>query len=259
MNSEFNKNGIHGEVYGEGKPVILLHAMGSNSEMWHDQVKNLSSHFKVVVYDIRGFGRSLSPPNYDMNTWVEDLSTLMTSLKIEKACVVGFSMGGLIALRFAIKFPDLLQGLVLSGSLGELAEPGVQLFKNRAELVKREGIEPIVENTLNGFADDFKGARPEIINWYSNILRKNDPEQYAYACKCLWESAGELPLTEVTSPVLVMRGTKDPLIPSEAVHRFKERLATAVMKEIPDCGHFVPIEQPEGFNTTLEEFLNTIF
>ncbi len=250
---------IHFQVAGRGNAVTLLHAMGASSAMWHRQVEALSIHYKIITCDIRGFGRSVSPLEYTMDTWVEDLRELLASLKIGKTCLLGFSMGGLIASRFALGFPGLLQGLVLAGTLGELREQGVQLFQYRADLARKQGIEPIVENTLNGFAEDFRRAHPGVIVWYSDILRKNSPENYAYACKVIWESAGELPLDRITCPVLVLRGAKDLLIPLEAMHPFKERVSPAVIEEIPDCAHFAPIEKPEAFNTLLEDFLKKIF
>ena len=250
---------IQFQVTGEGDAVTLLHAMGSGLEMWAKQVTGLSPHFKVLTPNTRGFGENPGPPVYSLSTWVEDIQHLLSSLEIRKTCLVGFSMGGIIAAQFALRFPDYLQGLVFAGSLGELSEAAVKMFQMRAELAKKEGIEPVVENTLNGFSEDFKKAHPEVINWYAGILRKNTPQGYAYACRVLWESAGVLPLNQISCPLLVIRGIKDPLISPEAVAQFKKRVPRAVFKEIPDCAHFAPLEQPEAFNTVLEGFLREIY
>ena len=111
-------NGIrlHYQVHGEGAPLVLAHGYGATLDMWAEQIEAFSQRYQVVVYDMRGHGRTEAPrdwSSYNLDDYVEDQRQLMDHLGIDTAYVGGLSMGGAIALRFALTHPQRLKALLL--------------------------------------------------------------------------------------------------------------------------------------------------
>jgi pimeloyl-ACP methyl ester carboxylesterase len=107
---------IYYEVQGKGKPVVLLHAGGMDSKMWDAQFNDLAQRFRVVRYDLRGFGRS-SKPEKPFHP-VDDLYNLLKHLGIKRASLIGLSMGSGVALNFALEYPKMVEKLVLASMSG---------------------------------------------------------------------------------------------------------------------------------------------
>jgi len=105
------------EVYGEGFPLVLAHGYTASKEMWDGQIGPFSERYRVVVYDVRGHGESEAPPvddpGYTIDTLVADQKALMAHLGIEQAFVGGLSLGGMIAMRFALTHPSAVRALLL--------------------------------------------------------------------------------------------------------------------------------------------------
>src|SRR5262245_57108437 len=103
---------LHYEVAGSGEPLVLIHGFTLDMRMWDDQFASLARHFQVVRYDLRGFGKS-SMPTTEPYTHADDLKALLDCLNIERAHVLGLSMGGSIAINFALNYPAMVDRLVL--------------------------------------------------------------------------------------------------------------------------------------------------
>ncbi len=109
------------EEAGSGEPLVLIRGLGSDLQAWALQVPALAKHFRVITYDNRGAGRTNAPDKpYSIAGMADDLATLLTELKIEKASVLGYSMGGMIAQEFALKYPNKLDKLILLASSAKL-------------------------------------------------------------------------------------------------------------------------------------------
>src|SRR3990172_5677407 len=106
------------EVHGEGTPLVLAHGFTATKEMWENQIGPFSQRYRVVVYDARGHGESEAPPaddpRYSLDSFVEDQHALMEHLEIERAHIGGLSMGGMIAMRFALAHPQMTNALLLT-------------------------------------------------------------------------------------------------------------------------------------------------
>lgn len=107
-----NGTRIHFEQAGAGHPLILLHGLGLSLHMWDDQFASFANHYHVVRYDLRGFGQSLpaAPASF---SHVEDLKSLLDHFEIQRAHILGLSLGGRIALDFALMYPEFIERLVL--------------------------------------------------------------------------------------------------------------------------------------------------
>ncbi|MEX0998454.1 MAG: alpha/beta fold hydrolase, partial [Thermodesulfobacteriota bacterium] len=121
---------LYYEVHGEGDPVILICGLGSQLQSWATQVPIYSKHFKVIVFDNRGSGKSDKPEEkYLTSDMADDTAALMEELGIESAHIVGKSMGGMIAQWLAIKYPKKVQKLVLGCSSASRDEVGNEILR----------------------------------------------------------------------------------------------------------------------------------
>lgn len=250
---------IYYEATGSGKPVILIHGWSLNQHAWDDQVKALSTRFRVVTYDRRGFGTSTGRP--DVSADPADLGALLDTLGIGRAVLVGHSQGTQTAFRFAAAFPERVLGLVLYGTTPPdgfpVAAPEPPFDRRR--IAREHGIDSLV---------DLVGAGP-------NSDRAADPAVDArvramlatYTARDLLEDyppSGRYPnprLEDVRRwdiPTLFIVGdTEAPYIRqvSDSLSRWMPK---ARMVVIAGGGHGVHFRQPERFNTALREFLSEI-
>src|SRR5579863_9031077 len=111
---ETNGTNLYYEVMGEGHPLVLVHGGYMDRRMWDDQFAAFARHYRVIRYDVRGFGKSELPPV--PYTDRQDLHTLLSFLGIEKTYLVGLSLGGEIAIDFTLDYPDMVDALILVGS-----------------------------------------------------------------------------------------------------------------------------------------------
>lgn len=116
-----NNINIYYESHGTGEPLILISGLGGDRTFWQASLDTLSEHFQVIIFDTRGIGRTDQPESpYSMAMFADDFAGLMTALDIPKAHILGFSMGGQIALQFALTFPDKVNKLIIAASCARL-------------------------------------------------------------------------------------------------------------------------------------------
>jgi len=254
----------------KGTTVILVHGLGASADIWMYNVGALAKQHRVYVPDLPGFGRSDLPgPSFSPFAYTDFLDDFIKALGIEKANLVGQSLGGGIALHYALKFPQKVNKLVLVGSaglgkevicalklmslplLGELlsrpSRKGLELFFKLAvrdqTLIDRDFIK-LYSNFFSrpGFKDfflrllrqivDIRGAREEILNPILNNLNK------------------------VTQPALILWGEKDRVLPLKQGYLAKDRLPHARLKIMEGCGHIPFFERADEFNRLVLEFLS---
>ena len=244
------------ELAGSGPAVVLIHSAVADSRMWDEQVELLSPRFTVLRYDLRGFGDS--PLGSGEFSFVADLRELLDSLGIGAAAVVGNSVGGRVALEFALEHPDRVTGLVLVGA--GLPDhdwaPEVRRFgEQEDELVERGEIDAAVQLNLDMW------ALPHVHDLLRPMQRR------AFEAQLDTFADGEPPvernldppasarLAAVRVPTLVVVGEHD----VADIHRVADRLVS----EIPDARlalignakHLPSLERPDEFNRLLLEFL----
>ncbi len=236
-------NGInlYYKEYGEGDSLVLIHGLGSSLESWEVQVSLYSEHFRVIVLDNRGSGRSEKPDYpYTMAQMADDTAGLLDFLGIEKAHFVGKSMGGMICQWLGIKYPERVNRLVMGCSSGHRDEVGNLLIKTARDIVDKAGPGAGWVFAL------FLGYRRKYIeeNYNSLISRIQevpvDPDAAAgyrnqsYAC----ENHDVLAqLGKISAKTLVMYGERDIITPPERSKKLVEFIPNAVEKAFADVGH----------------------
>lgn len=221
---------LHYTESGQGYPLILLHGNSESGEVFVHQIEYFSKHYRVIAVDTRGHGKSpRGAAPFTIRQFADDLNDFMIEMKIDKAHLLGFSDGGNIGLVFAMKYPEKVDKLIVSGanldtsgikfvyqSVIELSYKFVRLMAKKSESAKRNF--------------EFLG------------LMVNDPNIKIED------------LRKIKAPTLVMAGTKDMV---------KEKHSQLIKNTIPNASlviiegtHFIPVKKHEVFNKEVKEFLD---
>lgn len=254
--AEVNGTKLFYEASGKGPAVVLIHGGLNDSRLWDEQMRPLSKRFRVVRFDLRGFGRSAAPTAQYWPT--EDLRALLDFLKIEKATVVGLSLGGIVAADFALEHPERVERLVLVGSglRGDKQPPDEKSMKAYRALAS-DGPEKYFETFLQ--ADLLAGVRdrPQARERLRTMMLDNY-KALAYIRNGLAQSP-EPPtierLGQIKVPTLVVVGSIDSLNLRNIADTLAAKIPGARKVVIPGASHHPPIETPQEFNRTLLDFL----
>ena len=247
---------IHYLEAGSGPTVILLHGLGGNSQNWALNIAPLAQKFRVIVPDQIGFGKSDKPfMNYRIGTYVDYLDQLCKQLKIERASLVGSSMGGWVAAAFTIAFPERVERLVLVDAAG-YAPPANFDYRTLSELnpstrqVMKRVAALVFYNKMflaDAFIDQALAAR----------ISAGD----GYTIQALTESItrGEdfidKGVKSIKQPTLVVWGRQDGLTPLSEGERFKKDIPNSTLLVMEECGHVPQFEKAAEFNAAVVKFL----
>jgi 3-oxoadipate enol-lactonase len=219
---EVNGVNLWYRISGEGEPVMQIHGAGFGHYNFDPATPELSKHFRVVDYDMRGYGRSDRPVQaYDMEVWADDLAGLMDALGIEQAHVHGTSMGGMIAIVFAGKYPDRTVSVVINCAAAKLGMTGRLIFKNWIDIARMDPDGPgsrllaelITWEALSKRFLEEQDAE-ELTNLIQRILRdSNRIEVFTAACQAMCDMDLTPWLPKIAAPALVLGGDEDVMTP----------------------------------------------
>lgn len=255
---------MHVQDLGEGPVVVLISGFGLDHELWDRQVRVLAERdLRVVCVDQRGHGFSDNPlRGYDIDRLAADLVTVLDRLDIGSATVVGHSFGGQVSFRAAATAPELVTGLVLVGSNGVRASrsenfpfggpPGPMLQGMVAdEHTNRVGAR--YRTIASAFAHE---PDPRTVDWLVRCSLRM-PSWAATACYRTLLTADLLAdIPRVTQPVLQIIGVADPVHSAKGARWLQQQLPDATLVEIPDCGHYPMLEEPDAFESALLKFVS---
>jgi pimeloyl-ACP methyl ester carboxylesterase len=246
-------------VYGDGTPVLLLHAFPLDSRMWLPQVEALGG-YQAIVPDLRGFGaaRVLAGEITPMELLADDLAQLLDERSLERVVLCGLSMGGYVALAFARRHPGRLGGLVLCDTRAtsdtEEARAGRLAM---AERVLAEGVGFLPEAMLPRLlGETTRQRRPELVQEVTDTILDQDPRGIAAAQRGMAArpDSSEV-LGQIAVPTLVITGMQDELISPEESRRMAAAIRDARLVQVAEAGHLANLEQPEPVNEALLDFL----
>jgi 3-oxoadipate enol-lactonase len=251
------------ERTGKGQALIFVHGIGADLNIWKEVVPGLARGHEVVTYDLRGAGQSdFGNTPLSLELWAEDLNSLMNSLGIKRASFAGWSLGGMIALELAFSNPEKVTSLIIVGSTPKLQPAAMKLFEERANFAETAGMEDLLKNTFHtteeAFASVIRKNHPEKILHFKKMLGSYRKENYAAISRALIKADLNDKLDSIKAPALIVVGQYDIRTPLSDSELMCMKLSKSYMKILPDCGHFYPIEQPELFGQTIEDFLMAV-
>lgn len=243
---------------GQGPTVVFLHGLAGNSLSWVRQFPALSAGYRVVAWDAPGFGRSdvVAP---DVEVFAETLGDLLDHLDGGPAALVGHSMGGVVAARFAARHPDRVTHLVLSCTHAGYGEPADSPIQPRAEQRVRElaavGADEYGRIRARGlFPAGF--ADKDAMELAARVASEARPDGILCSTRMLQLADNRPILPRLTMPVLVITGGKDPVVKPDLRDELRTLTPMARRVEMPGLGHAPYLEDPGAYNALLDEFLS---
>ncbi len=243
---------IHYREVGEGPPVVLLHGLGSSGSDWFPVAPFLAPDYRLLLVDLRGHGHSSLPRRgYSIAAMAGDVLAVLTTEGIERASLIGLSLGGCVALQTAVLAPDRVSGLVLVNTFAKLRHTGMRwgrVVRLRRALGDADGLARLVAASLFDV--------PEVQALVYERLRHNDVGAIRRTMWAVARFDARRQLGQVTAPALVLAGDRDRTVPRLCADDLMAGLPSARLQLIPDAGHALPYDQPEAFVAAVRGFLS---
>ena len=241
---------------GRGDPIVFLHAFPLDGTMWDRERAELSQTRRVIVPDLRGFGRSAHlPPPASLDEHADDVARILDELRIERATVAGLSMGGYISFALARLHPARLARLVLADtrSLPDSSEGRRARDENNAFLA-REGVPALVDRLLPKLLAP--SASAEVVARVRALGGRQTKEGIAAALGALRDRPDSTPLLAgIRVPTLVIVGAADSISPPDEARAIAAAIPGAELAVIPGVGHLSNLESPAAFVTALRNWI----
>lgn len=248
---------------GSGAPLVLIHGGGAGADSvgnWKASLQRFAGRFRVIALDMVGFGDTDKPDparfEYSQAARVKHLRGFLAALSIDRASFIGNSMGGATALGFAAEHPQAVERLVLMGSAGLNSTIHPDLLPVINYDFTRAGMVRLIRALVN---EDFV-IDDALVDY--RLSRSLDPAtRAAYGATMQWiKNQGGLAypnevISSVRSPVLVINGKEDKVVPLANAYRFLELIPDSWGWIVPHCGHWAMVEHPDAFARTCLAFL----
>ncbi|RCX23185.1 pimeloyl-ACP methyl ester carboxylesterase [Fontibacillus phaseoli] len=248
-------------VSGEGEPIVLIHGNFNDHQIWNGQVDFFSAHYKLVRYDLRGYGLS-STPNATFSN-IDDLKALIDSLKLRNIALVGSSMGGGIATDFTLTYPHLVKTLILvAPSINGNPYPmkllwhGIKNFIHLRLKGRKKAIESFIVNPFwSYFFPPLRKveARTQLID---NVRNPNNFCRFSPSLSAAVKPYAFNRLHEINIPTLIIIPDQDHSFNIETAKTLHKRIELSSKITMHGCGHLPFIEAPHEFNQTVFDFLS---
>ena len=241
--------------------AVLIHGLSEEHSVWSQKKSFLQRSLNVISYDVRGFGTSpVGAGNGTVGQMADDLAQILSAHSAIPAWLVGFSMGGVIAQRFALDFPERVQGLVLIASSCSVGRAGVAFFNSRMEQAAQGGLDAITLITQGDANGCFAVDDEQLIEQYRQLRTAavKDVNGYLNACRAMLRLADE-PMTSelgaIDCPTMVLAGELDPYCPPRASAMITDAIPGAELTVIPGAGHCLHFEAPAIPNGLILAFI----
>lgn len=250
---KFLGNGIelYYEEKGSGEALILLHGLTSNHLMLKQEMEYFQDQFRVIGLDARGHGESDKPSHYNLNDHIQDVISLMDYLKIEKANLLGMSMGTYIAQGLAITVPDRIDKMVLVSGSSHGKKPSEGLLAEHEKEVKGLAFDEQLGRLSKYIFFDLEAVG----NWLKTIPGRLTPEQQEIAANALAGFDFRPNLSKVKAKTLVISGKYDGLNPPEDGKMIADLIPNARFVLFEKSGHAPNVEETELFMELVSGFL----
>lgn len=227
-------------------PVVFLGSIGSTHEMWRKVAPLVAERMMVIAPDMRGHGASDTPEGpYSMEDLAGDVLSLLDRLGIERANLVGLSIGGQTALQIALTHPQRVRRLVVSNTAAKIGT--AEAWLERARIVESEGLAARASGVIRQWlTSDHARRHPEEAEELMRMITATDPRGYAGCCHALGDFDATQQLESISAPLLGIGGEQDGLTPPELVRHITEDVPDGRFVTVPGA-HVPAYEAPESY------------
>lgn len=257
-----NVNGIdlHYRERGAGTPILFVHGFPLDGELWQPQLDALAGDYRVIVPDLRGFGDSTPTKTATMAQYADDLHALLDELGVDHVVLAGLSMGGYVAFAFYRKYPDRIRGLVLVDTRAQPdTSEGRAGRRMTAQRVREHGARFLADDLLDKLMSPATlENKPDVVDAVGSMILRQPVEGIVAALLGMGDRPDARPLLgDISEPALVVVGAEDTITPVADAEAMVEAIPGAELAVIEDAGHLPNLEQPDGFNVLLRDFMTT--
>jgi 3-oxoadipate enol-lactonase len=248
------------QQFGAGDPLLLIHGLMVSGAMYQEVVPALAAHYRVIVPDLRGHGRSgtLGGP-YRVEQLAHDLAQLLDDLRLGAAYVLGYSQGGAVAQQFARDYPARVRGLILACTYA------YNMLSRRERLegmlapwfVRILGMRRLARLLSSGVGGGQRLAT-ETAHWLEGILAANDKTRMVAAVEAMKAFDSRTWLQQITCPTLVIAGAEDTAVPRAHANMLAQGIPGAQLRVIDGAGHTLIWTHREIFVQAVEAFLASV-
>ncbi len=259
---KIHANGIelYYESHGEGEPLVLIGGLGADTFLWFRQVPGLSQHFQVITFDNRGAGQSDKPEvPYTIPMFAADVAGLIQGIGLPRAHVLGASLGGLIAIEFALSCPDLLDRFVLaSTSFGGPNSVPTPMETTVAMMNRTGDPETDIRNSFKFFTGEawretHAATVDEYVAW--RVAHPQPVPAWQRQAMAVPMYNAEDRVSQIAAPTLILHGEDDRVVPVQNARLLAQKIPDARLEIFPGGGHAFNIEMDDAFNQAVTEFL----
>ena len=232
----------------DGLPVIFLHAFGGDSSQWASQLSHLRHHRRALAIDLRGHGKSAAPrdANYSVDAMARDLEAVVDKLEIPRFVLVGHSMGGAIAIKYAGRYPNRVAGLVMVGAPGKVPEEQSKQIM--------ASIESDYDKTMKEYWEKLlTGAQPNVRTQVLSRMESVPKEDSLAIMRALFADDPLASLDRYKGPKLIVYTSH-----GNTPTALQNARPTIPNVEMPGTSHWPQLDKPGEFDRILDEFLATV-
>jgi pimeloyl-ACP methyl ester carboxylesterase len=251
------------ECWGKGPPVLLAHGMWCDAGMFTSLAADLARDHRVLVPDLRGHGKSTVPDQpWRIADVADDLATIMDQLECEQVTLAGFSMGGMAAVDFALRFPARVSQLGLICTSASREAPLRRLeITTLAALIERVGPPHFLPRAAAraAFSAAYQRSNPGDFRRWAETVAAMDPPALVQALRAVAGREDLLDrLSEIRIPTLIVTGSADQVVAPRRSFEMRRRLPTARLVRLQGAGHATPVERAEELADLLRELAGGI-
>lgn len=241
---------------GEGSPVVFIHPLGADHRFW-DGLFPLIQGRRLISYDLPGHGgRSETMSGYQIQDLADDLEKLLDHCQIQSVSLVGVSIGGLVAQAFAAAHPDQTRSVVLVNTVAVYPESFAANLTARAKLVQEEGLESIIDATLNmWFTSEYLERDSETVQLVRSMLLTASPTGYAQACHALVSADLQSEVSQVTASTTIICGSEDLAAFTDGARWLHQAIGGSQLQWLEGSKHGAALESQTEFAEILESVL----
>ncbi len=260
------KSAVYFETAGTGEPLVLIPGFGSGAWSWVWQAE-LADLFKVITFDPRGIGKSLSAEengfgNLSIETFAKDVLGLLDALDIEKAHILGASFGGFVALEFALRYPERLRKLILACTTAggkNHVSPGIDILRSFTRKPEIPLGQQIRHFFRPAFTERFNAEQADVVEKVCRLREENDVSDSTYMAQlsAAFSFDVEARLGEINHKTLVISGDHDNLVPMQNTINLAAKLPNAELRIIQNGSHMIFVENADEFNLIVSTFVRS--
>jgi 3-oxoadipate enol-lactonase len=237
--------------------IVLVHSLAMDRSFWRPVAERLALNAGVLIHDCRGHGRSGKPNGpVTVEQHADDLADLLDALGWQTALVAGASMGGCIALAFAIRHPARVSALGLVDTTAWYGPDAPKNWEQRANAALASGMSSLTDfQVTRWFGDKFRADNPEVVKDCVDTFLRNDVAVYAQTCRMLGACDLRAGMPSIRVPTAIVVGEEDYATPPAMAQVMHAAIAGSTMTVLPGVRHLTPLERPDQIAEELDKLL----